>query len=205
MNRIFHIVWIGMIIYFSSCAISKKENERIDKMLSSQAIPFAMDASLVSDSLSQENLRNFELRAIQKVIDLYDYLAILGDANYKKSIREEIKNSAEDQFFDAHTPIQPFIDDTRLKEYISVEMYLDQVLFEKNSNLNIITNVKISQILESVNKHLFIGKISFELRTETEGNEGGKSKYVDFSLRKIEKDFGNESLRIWEVYLDRIY
>lgn len=193
------------MIYFSSCAISKKENERIDKMLNSQTIPFVVDASLVSDSLSPNNLRNFELRAIQKVIDLYDYLAIMGDDSFKKSIREEIRNFAEDQFFDAHTAIQPFIDNARLKEEISVEIYLDQVLIETKTSTNIITNVKISQLLEQVNVDLFIGKTSFELSKETDGNVGAKSKYVDFSLRKIDKDFGDESLRIWEVYLDRIY
>ena len=94
MSKLFKVLCIILCISFMSCAISKKENEHIEKTISDQVI--SSDISISADSISEEKLQKFksvnlmaeEEYSIQK--KRYDFLT-----QQKKDLRESIDTTRE--------------------------------------------------------------------------------------------------------------
>jgi len=198
MNRInVNFIWLVLLVA-TSCAISKKENERIEKLLSQQSthveIPHA-------DSLTQEMLRKYENRAIQKLEDFYDYLGLLGNKNYGASMKQEIVISAQSLFYDPDTGINPF-DSTRSKNY-SVATCLENQQKATIEDFSVL-EIGITDSLKLKNSNHYEGMISYLLALGQNEDRALIQKQAIFSLRKINKKIGNDSLEIWEVLLERI-
>lgn len=187
-----------MLIGSMSCAISKKENERMDKILSQQATP--PDFKFV-DTPTADMLRNYEIRAIQKLEEFYDYFVLLSNDAYAESMKSEIRTSALGLFYDVHEPINPL--DPSVDEDKTVEMFLfDQQEAEENdlslSTMEIVTPLQISS------PDSYTGQLTFQLTLGKEGDQKMISKSAVFTLRKIEKTIGIESVIVWEVFLEGI-
>lgn len=184
----------------SACAISKKENDRAEKQIKAETIS---DNILLNDSISSAHLKYFEDRAIQKLIDFYDYLNMLGHENYNETIIKEVRSSAENLFFDIRQDIAPYktSNDEMIKRTID-ELLKENIGENALPELDIL-NVEITENLKIVNGSYFIGQLIFDIRDK----EAALiiTKKGQFSLRKMEKKFGDENLKIWEVFLDNIY
>ncbi len=203
MNKTLKLFLLILVISFMSCAISKKENERIENLIARQEIP--SDNSLISDTITDEKLQHYEIRAIQKLEDFYSYLALLGNDNYTTSLKEEVRNSAVGLFFDTMGTINPFENSRDSSGSISVEQFLSQQLTDPLYIQFVPVNPQISASLELSDKNAFTGSIVFQVINKEDPESKRITKYADFSLRKVEKSFGNESMHIWEVFLDNIY
>lgn len=190
-------IWIVLLVA-SSCAISRKENERIEKLVSQQASKVEIP---IVDSLTQDMLSKYENRAIQKLEDLYDYLGLLGNANYGLSMKEEIKISAKELFFDPVVEINPF-------DSIELEKSPLITCLERQQNMAVedfsISSVEIDESLKLESKNNYEGQISYFLMIGKDEDGVQIRKKANFSLRKIEKNIGNDSVKIWEVFLESI-
>ena len=198
MNRInLNLIWIILLIA-SSCAISRKENERIEKLLGQQA---AQADTPMADSLTQEVLIKYEDRAIQKLEDFYDYLTLLGNASYGKSMKEEIVISALGLFFDSAIEINSF------GALSSQKFSLISVLeIQQSSPVPdfTISHFEISESLKLKSTSNYAGQISYLLVLGKEEDRVDYKKHANFCLRKIDKKIGNKSIEIWEVFLEDI-
>jgi hypothetical protein len=199
MNKIWINMGFWMLIVYMSCAISKKENERMDKLLSQQATPPEIK---IADTLTADMLPNYEVRAVQKLEEFYDYLYLLSNDAYDKTMKSEIRTSAMGLFYDLDKSIIPL--DATDGEGKPVEMFLlDQQESAADSDLSI-SSVEIITPLQLSATDRYDGQLSFQLSIGKEGHQKNLSKSAAFSLRKIEKTIGTESIKIWEVFLERI-
>ncbi len=192
------LIWFSVAINIS-CAISKKENERIDKLLSQQSKEIEIPKA---DSITKEMLRKFEVRATQKLEDFYDYLELLGNESYGESMKDEIKISAQGLFYNANSSVILF--DERSEYPRPVEETLNG--YEESSKGEPISvgKIEIAKPLSHAGKDLFMGQMSFDLTIGKEEEATVMQKKADFSLRKVEKGFGKESIVIWEIFLEGI-
>ena len=198
MSSIKYTMIICITLLSGSCAISKKENDRFDKIDAGQI----MSNTLTNDSVSQESLRHFEDRAIQKLVDFYDYLNILGHDNFNEDIMDEVRFSAEKLFFYAEEVIDPFMIRHQELPVKSIRLLLTENSGENPLPEMEILNVEIIDKLQRNEHGFYVGELSFDIKSNTDAVI--VSKQGVFSLRKIDKKFGSETIKVWEVFLDRI-
>jgi len=190
-----------LIFVFAACAISKKENERLEKKDSGKE--FSNDITMPGDTVSKENLKYFENRAIQKLIDFYDYLNMLGHDNFNNTIMEEIRSSAGKLFFDPKIKINPYIADPQVAKSQTLVLLLKENIGDNALPEIDILNVEIAKELQSQEAEYFKGILNFDIKNDEASII--VTKEATFSLRKIEKKFGEDSVMVWEVFLDCIY
>jgi len=183
----------------ASCAISKKENERIDQMLSEQAKPLELQ---IEDSLTTDLLAKFETRAIQKLQEFYDYLSLLRDDRYDQSMKEEIRYSASGLFLSSDQIIAPLVPENHS------EASVDEMLMKSQQKPFLeqfeIVSIEVDQPLTQISQKVYQGELNYELKVGKASEVISYKKRATFSLRKIEKNLGGESLEVWEVFLNQI-
>ena len=198
MNKILINIGFWMMILLTACAISKKENERLEKIVSQQNSNATFN---FDDSLTVDRLEYYEIHAIQKLEDFYEYLDLLSKEIYDDTVKNEIRFSAKELFYNPVVLIRPF--DFETADYaLSVDSCLFHPWNILQDNKIVLISVKVAQPLEHVDENLYVGQISFELKVEA----GDKviSKKADFSLRKIVNNNGIDTISSWKIFLDKI-
>lgn len=201
MNNLRHILILLFAVFSIGCAISKKENERLNKKNSGQV--FSETMSLMGDTISKENLQYFENRVIQKLVDFYDYLNILGHESFNSTIMGEVRSSAEKLFYNSQITINPY--GIQQSEILlkTVELLVDENYGDNALPILGILNVEIIEGLHLLDDGYFAGKLQFDIKNDLDAVI--VTKEATFSLRRIEKKFGEESVLVWEVFLGQIY
>lgn len=196
-----HILILLIALFSIGCAISKKENERLDKKNSGHV--FSEMISLMGDTISKENLQYFENRVIQKLVDFYDYLNILGHESFNSTIMGEVRSSAEKLFYNSQITINPYRIQPQENLLKSVELLIDENYGDNALPVIGILNVEITEGLHLLADGYFAGKMQFDIKNDMDAVI--VTKEATFSLRKVEKKFGQESVLVWEVFLGQIY
>jgi hypothetical protein len=200
MNKYLNAIVLWLFIFLMSCAISKKENDRLEQMLNSRS---NLDIYEYADSLTLEQLQSFEVHAAQKLEDFYDYLALLSNEKISIVVKEEIRYSALKLFYNPNSYIVPF-KINQGTEGLSLSEYLLAVS-ETNIDDNVsITSLEISRPLEYIQKYHYEGSLAFQIKISKDNFTEILYKKADFSLRKLDKKNQNESVEVWEVFLDKI-
>lgn len=200
MNRVINVISLWVLVFSISCAISKKENERVEQLLNAPAKPIQSGSV---DSLTTEKLEGFEVRAVQKLEDFYDYLGFLSGDNFDDAMKDEIRFSAIGLFYDPKASVCP-VDIEGNKDAFTVERFLaDSVIGAVSQNLSV-SSSEIIKPLEFVSESHYKGQVAFQLKLGRDSDSKVISKKADFSLRKIDKNLGSESVKIWEVFLEGI-
>lgn len=196
-----NILILLAVVFYAACAISKKENEHFEK--NNVVLNNSQNNTVLNDTISNENLIFFERRVMQKLVDFYDYLNILGHESFNNLLMNEVRSSAEKLFFDCQIKIDPYKVDHQLEDLKTVE-----TLLKENSGDNAIPKIDILniEIIEGLQSHgggHFEGKMRFDIKIDEASII--ITKEAGISLRKIEKKLGEESIPAWEVFLDSIY
>ncbi len=200
MNKRLNAILIWLSIFLMSCAISKKENDRFEQILNLQS---NLDNYEYADSLTFEQLQNYEVHAAQKLEDFYDYLALLSNDKISAVVKEEIRYSAVKLYYDPDLSIVPF--KTNLgTEGLSLSEYLLAVSVTNNDEKASITSLEIIKPLEYVQKYHYEGSFAFQIKIDKDNASEILHKKADFSLRKMEKEIRNETFEMWIVFLDKI-
>lgn len=186
------------IISSMACAISKNEKDPISKTNGQQAVA---NNTLAKDSISHDNLKHFEDRAIQKVIDFYDYIDILGHDDFNNAIKDKVRSSAEALFYNPQSLVDPFADPNGTG-LTSLHLLLQEMDIENAPPELDILNIEIIEKFKLINESHYAGTMQLDIRNKSASII--ITKEIDFSLRKIEKKFGNETMEIWEAFIDKI-
>ena len=162
-----------------------------------------IEEGFVSNELSRENLKAYEVRAIQKVKDLSDYITIYLNGDLEKEFRQQAKNMIYKTFY-TYDNCNQFFDDIALKEDT------DQILlFRPDTNGNIIfrsESIQIPEHLKKTEEFEYSGKIDVDASLleiiENDTIVIDKRKLtLPIVLLKKEKDFGESSEKVWELLL----
>jgi hypothetical protein len=200
MNKRLNAILICLSIFLMSCAISKKENDRFEQILNLQS---NLDNYEYADSLTLEQLQNFEVHAAQKLEDFYDYLSLLSNDKISDVVKEEIRYSAVKLYYDPNLSIVPFQINNET-EGLSLSEYLMAVSVTHNDENGSITSLEIIKPLEYVQKYHYEGSLAFQIKIDKDNASEILHKKADFSLRRMDKEIRNETVEMWEVFLDKI-
>lgn len=201
------IIWIFvfLLILFSAetCSDSQTGIAGEDKK---SAMFRQIENDFLADELSSEILLAFEEKAIQKLNDLADYLSIYADSSISQPFRIQAKQMIEENFIHK---------DAELSFYRNLKLQPDTVnqllMFSDCTGIckMEIKQISISKPLQKVSLSGYSGEIQFSFfvsHFKFPENIPAKSVQcsIEISAIKKEKNFGNYSQGVWEVYLGEI-
>ncbi|MGK7393436.1 MAG: hypothetical protein ACNS62_02650 [Candidatus Cyclobacteriaceae bacterium M3_2C_046] len=181
------IVWIGV-----SCASMNKEDNYLaeDTVQARKITSAAIESQFISNHLTSKNLDAFELRAIQKLEDFNDYLAILTHPQYDQELKLNAMQQASSLF------LHPGID-VNFSGISSLEHFLKTTLEHSSETpLLDISEIKVKEKLTPHSDLTYQGLITFR--------ENQQDKTARMILKKTPKQFGQENLQVWEIFLGEI-
>lgn len=150
---------------------------------------------LMSDSLSIKNLEAFEIKAIEKLMDYSDEVSIIYNQEFEQSFREQASRNVR-SIFNSIKNTNNAIDQVKVFSLLP-------------SPLMIIDSIKVTHPLRQESEDHFTGKIGYTevivAQNKTDTLELSRlEKRVTFHLDKIPKDFGENSMEVWEIRLGEI-
>ncbi len=204
MKGIFKILSLFMLVCLitaEDCSNSSSETTRY-KIQQDQFQ--SIEDGFISNEISPEALHAFEVRAVQKVKDLNDYITIYLDENLEKEFREQAKKMIYSTFY-SNEDCGRFFEELDLNEDIeqvllSSSEIKNRVIFRTNS-IHILEGILESKNLE------YSGKIGFSTDlfeiVENDTILISRNKFaLPILVVKKEKDFGTGSEKVWEVLFE---
>ncbi len=147
---------------------------------------------LTAESLTRRNLDVFESRAVEKLWDYEDYLNIQYDRGLDKIFHDQAGESIKDLFANRSVPENPF------------HVKIDSGSY--NSILFLVDSVDIIDPLKKEAAEIYTGSMQFNL--EIYGIAGSDTFQLHTHLHQMGmllqrrlKDFGEDSVLVWEVFL----
>lgn len=207
-GNIFILTLIWIICGARSCSNESNIKEPQEKKLLSASKDSIKQAFEV-DSPNDQLLKAYEATGMQKLTDFADYLKIACDSSLDIKFRQQAAEMAAKLFVPGEI-------DTRNWSKVFHEYNLntlDRLLIEsmkKGLPCRVQPDqVKVIRPLIRKNDSTFKGRLSFDyecipfgkpIRTE---NLSGRLEIDIYALKKV-KSFGQEQLRVWNVYLGNI-
>ena len=148
-----------------------------------------------SESLSAENLEAFEFKAIEKLMDYADYLGIIYSEGYAASFRQQARQNIF-SFFNT-------------KEYSEAALIPKSFTGPSNSYQIMIDSVDIINPLQWETDTRYTGSMSYDemilgINTADTILISHSQKTIGIILQMDYRDFGENSLLVWEVLLAEI-
>lgn len=160
----------------------------------------AFEHSMTLETVSPERLKDFDFRAQQKVQDFVDLLNFIGNPEIDMAIRKETIKSALGLFENNNILVQLPPQSSKT----SIQDYLKRMLESEQTKHFELLNIKSTPPFAPTQKKTSWA-IFFTLKTEFSETFPSTSKYiVSANLEKRGKQFGRETLQVWEVSLGKI-
>lgn len=164
----------------------------------------------VSEELAVSEKQAFEQRATQKLYDYYDYVELISYQNLDKALKDYTIKQIIDLF---NEDISVFDDFTQIiqEDFENLENYINNISKLKIEKIEIeVSDLQFIQQLEIKSKNIYTGKIAYQIKYQIieEGsviNTFSQRNEIEIILKKIEKNFGNETKKIWQIFLGNIY
>ena len=209
MRRIFYISALG-ILYFLTTAKSCDNQENIDEERDQARIRITRDSIIStfdSDTLSNTSLRAFEGAAIIKLSDFADYLAILRDTSLAGPFREKAREMILGLFISDRTLIQVSEPNEPGRYKFTVKKFLeDSEAGSLQFGKIIFDSARVKQELMPSGDSIYAGKLSYAYTFLRDDHSAGSDPLpadgtVEFFLKRHTRNFGPDTLILWDVFL----
>ena len=148
-----------------------------------------------SESLSDDNLEAFEFKAVEKLMDYADYLGIIYGDGYAESFRLQARKNIS-TYFSRGEYAEMALNPTDVSDaYDSHHFYIDSV--DIIDPLQRETDTRYTGSMRYVERILAINNTDTTLISHSR-------KTIGIILQMDYKDFGENSLLVWEVLLGEI-
>ncbi len=204
---IFVLILIWLVCSARSCSEGGNPKERYERKILSVAIDSvkqAFDVNTPGDQL----LSAYEAAAIQKLMDFADYMKIATDNTVDKSFRMQASHMARNLFISTETDTRAwykaFAGDKKSKPGL-----LPDEVFPAESFWRRPVEINVSSPLKQENDSTFKGSLTFYqqnipfTRPDQSIDIPVKLSIDMYATRKL-KSFGDEQLKVWDVYLGDI-
>ena len=155
----------------------------------------AVSDVFTSESLSDDNLEAFEFKAVEKLMDYADYLEIYYSNGYPASFREQARQNIAG-FFNSDQNAEAALSHKSISgQYNSIQIMVDSV--EIIEPLSREADTRYTGSMRYAEKILGPGPVDTTLISHSH-------KSIEIILQMDYKDFGEQSLLVWEVLLGEI-
>ncbi len=205
-------IWILIILYLvcsaRTCtgddeAAAKREEQNIMSLTDSVKHVF------MSDSLTDQLLRAYEITAKEKLNSFADYMKIISDTTLDFRFRQHAGELVRDLFVPGEIELKNWSILYPEPNLNTLELLLAYSLTEGISYWIQPGKINVTNPFTRQNDSIFTGALSFYqnlfLFSNVDTSDmGSRELLIDvYIIRKV-KAFGNEQLRVWEVYLGDI-
>jgi hypothetical protein len=151
--------------------------------------------AFTSESLSDDNLEAFEFKAVEKLMDYADYMGIIYGNDYAESFRGQARRNITDYF--------------SVREYAETALNYTGVSASYDSHHFYIDSVEIIDPLQRETDTRYTGSMGYVERIRASNQSdttliSHSRKTIGIILQMDYKDFGENSLLVWEVLLGEI-
>jgi hypothetical protein len=199
MNRYF---FVAIAVALSACASISNDETSVRRVSIEEQKGGAIESQFTSDEPSAAHLRAFERRAMEKLKDFGDYLAIISDQSYEAEFRQKALVQARRMFID-HSNIRLSINTGQ-----KIDIFLAELQEHPLTARVIISDIAIGDPLKETIAALYEGSLlfNFKILENESGSTGDKSQMkAEFFLMKTPKLFGTTQKIVWEIFLGDIY
>ena len=154
-----------------------------------------LEKDFKTESLSPDKLKAFEERSLQMIDDLVDYLNIYSDTEKHVEFRKQSRELIQEMFV-SDEDLDVFFD--------MMDIWEDKTNYKilvngKKNAVFILESKKIAGGLKFNQNENYDGKLEFVVSVLKSENE---KRAVDLNtiLKKVEKQFGQESNLVWKVF-----
>ena len=212
MKRVFHIsslIFLYLLITAKSCDNHERSDDARDQVRLTSTRDSIL-STFESDTLSNASLRAFEVTARINLSDFNDYLTILNDTSVAGIFREKAREMIRMLFISENSVLRFTNPDNLGKREISVKQLL---AYGKGCSIpfgKIITDsIRIERSLHQAGDSIYVGKLSFSYipameKTSKKLKQALAVGTVDFIVTKHEKNFGKDTLMIWDIFLGNL-
>ena len=148
-----------------------------------------------SEALSDKHLEAFEFKAVEKLMDYADYLGIINSVGFAESFRQQAKQNITGYFSTSENAKIALIPKSISGSYNSCIFLIDSV--DIINPLHRETDTRFTGSMRYVEKILDAGPADTTLLSHSH-------KTIQIILQMDYKDFGENSLLVWEVLLGEI-
>jgi hypothetical protein len=184
--------------HMDDAALQKKNLNKTRELIKTEA---------ESETLSDQSLRAYEVNAKQKLTDFADFLSIYYDQNIGSAMRDQAGNMIVKLFTSEEITIPLFIPGVKKTgNFTLTELLSNENLPEYNSTKILIDSIAVRDPLRYSGESLYMGTLTFSTRvisySSSDSLVSEKIKMeTEILAKKVNKTFGNESLRVWGVFL----
>jgi len=204
------VILLAWFIASARSCDDRKEDDAARELAQAHAARDSIASAFSSDTLSSATLRAFELTARYKLSDFTDYLQIFTDRSAEPAFRKKSGEMIRDLFISGEvclrfsSPERPDEKEVSLEELLSSgskNHYLDgRMAFD---------SIRVLKALHMENDTLCSGQLIFRPEHANQATSlknicKAKDKVVDIFAVKRMKVFGNDSLKVWAVFLGNI-
>lgn len=155
----------------------------------------AVSDVFTSESLSEDNLEAFEYKAVEKLMDYADYLGIIYSEGYDSSFRQQARQNIRGFF---NSP-----------EHAEAALILEGYTGPYKAYLTLIDAVDLIQPLQRASDTRYTGSMGYSemilgISASDTVPTSHSRKTIEIILQMDYKDFGENSLLVWEVLLGAI-
>jgi hypothetical protein len=205
-------IWILLTLYLICSARTCTEDEDVTARREEQYIMSLADSikhAFMSDSLSDQALRSFETTAVEKLNDFADYLKINSDTTLELRFRKQASEIACKFFIPGDIEIQGWSKDY-MQDGLNTIEFLSSYLLSKGMNRWAEPDqIIVSKHFMQKNDSTYTGILSFYQKWFSFSNPEQLEKVsgpclMDIYIIRTLKPFGEQKLRVWDVYLGKI-
>jgi hypothetical protein len=201
-----------VIIYLVCTARTCNEDESAAVNREEQYIMSLKDSVknvFMSDSLSDQLLRAYEISAAEKLNDFADYMKIISDTTLNLKFRQHAAELAKGLFVTDKIELHNWSKTYPQSDLYTLGLLLSYSLSEGISCWINPMQINVTKPLVNENDSTFIGNLSIMSNCVPFNNKDTSEivsgeLVVDIYLVKKFRYFGNERIRAWNVYLGDI-
>lgn len=207
------LIFLAFAAYLLLCSKSCDSGHTDDAGLQKIRLKKTKDlirAETESETLSEQSLRAYETKAKEKLADFADYLSIYYDKSLDQAMREQAGSMIVDLFPSENIILSSFIKGRNRAGRLSLaELLSEDYLPEFPSTIILIDSIAVVEPLKYAGESVYTGTLTFYYRVksvsgkDTLVSERGKME-AEILVKKVNKTFGSESLRVWRVFLGNI-
>ncbi len=174
--------------------------------------PNQLEYEFERDEVSPLGLEAFENRAIQKVKDFGDYIAIISDTSINSEFINQAKLMLLSMFKENSRIVIISNSNKDITNQIKLKDFIDIVEQNHSTAYTLkFENISISNALSERDNNSYIGQVKCTLKTFSQllinqipfPSSSYKAE-IKITVKKIPKDFGSTTREIWEVLLGDI-
>lgn len=211
MNWTKYILFL-MMIYLACSAKTCNEDEEVMTIREEQLTANLMDSVkhvFMSDTLSDNFLRAYELTARGKLNDLADYLNIASDTTLDLRFRQHTADLIRGLFFADEIVLHNWSRTYSESNLSTLELLISNSLSEGITCRITPVQITVSKQFEIENDSTYTGNLSFKSKcvphnTNDLSTTESEELVIDIYLLKKLRSFGKDQIRVWDVYLGDI-